>query len=64
MSAFGEELGIPMVNLGAGNGENRHAPNEYVSLKYLFQDLQTIIRFVYGLGSLDKTQFRGSGRGS
>ncbi len=42
-----EELGMPMVNFGFGNGKNGHAPNECASLKYLRLDVETAIRVYY-----------------
>lgn len=47
MSTMQDELKIPMINLGFGNGKNGHAPNECASLKYLRLDLETAIRVYY-----------------
>jgi acetylornithine deacetylase/succinyl-diaminopimelate desuccinylase-like protein len=43
------ELGTPITNLGFGNGQNGHSPNEFVFLKYLQLDLQTALHFYYNI---------------
>lgn len=64
LGTFQHVLGIPMVNLGFGNGINHHAPNERVSIHYLKLDLDTAIHFYYRLGELDRFEFSQSPQAS
>ena len=47
MGMFQRELGVPITNLGYGNGGNGHAPNEFCRLRHFYRGIETAIHFYY-----------------
>jgi acetylornithine deacetylase/succinyl-diaminopimelate desuccinylase-like protein len=47
MGMFQRELGLPIINLGYGNGSNGHAPNEFFRLPYYYKGIETAIHFLH-----------------
>ena len=52
MSMFQRHLGMPITNLGFGNGENIHSPNEFNRLKYYYLGIETAIRFYHYIAEI------------
>lgn len=46
---FQHVLGIPVVSLGLGHGNNVHSPNEYYDLDYFAKNISTAIHFYYNM---------------
>ncbi len=49
---FQQQLGVPMVDMGLGTGENYHAPNEYQRLDHYDVALDTMIHFLYNVAEI------------
>lgn len=47
-------LGLPIMDLGYGVGENGHAVNEYMEIEYFERGVETALHFFYGLGNIDR----------
>ncbi len=47
---FQHVLGIPVVSLGLGHGDNVHSPNEYYDLEYFGKNIDTAIHFYFNMG--------------
>lgn len=46
---FQHVLGIPVVSLGLGHGDNVHSPNEYYDLEYFDKNIDTAIHFYFNM---------------
>lgn len=47
-----QTLGLPVMDLGYGVGENGHAVNEYMEIEYFHRGIETALHFFYGLGDV------------
>ncbi|MFC2023704.1 M20/M25/M40 family metallo-hydrolase, partial [Chloroflexota bacterium] len=52
LGMFHRELGMPMIQLAFGVGDNGHAPNEYLDLEYFPRGIDLAIHFYEYLGEL------------
>ena len=46
---FQHVLGIPVVSMGLGHGNNVHSPNEYYDLDYFGVNVDTAIHFLFNM---------------
>jgi acetylornithine deacetylase/succinyl-diaminopimelate desuccinylase-like protein len=46
---FQHVLGLPVVSLGLGHGNNVHSPNEYYDLDYFSKNISAAIHFYYNM---------------
>lgn len=51
-------LGLPIMDLGYGVGENGHAVNEYMEIEYFQRGIETALHFFYGLGAIPRAQIQ------
>jgi acetylornithine deacetylase/succinyl-diaminopimelate desuccinylase-like protein len=49
---FQHILGIPVVSLGLGHGNNVHSPNEYYDLDYFGKNINTAIHFYFNMAKV------------
>jgi acetylornithine deacetylase/succinyl-diaminopimelate desuccinylase-like protein len=52
LGMFHRELGMPMIQLAFGVGDNGHAPNEYMILEYFPRGIELAIHFYEYLGEM------------
>jgi amidohydrolase len=52
LGMFHRELGMPMMQLAFGVGDNGHAPNEYLRLEYFPRGIDLAIHFYQYLGAM------------
>jgi acetylornithine deacetylase/succinyl-diaminopimelate desuccinylase-like protein len=50
-------LGMPIMDLGYGVGENGHAVNEYMEIEYFQRGIETALHFFYRLAHVDRAAF-------
>jgi acetylornithine deacetylase/succinyl-diaminopimelate desuccinylase-like protein len=52
-------LGLPIMDLGYGVGENGHAANEYMEIEYFQRGIETALHFFYGLSGVARAEIGG-----
>jgi acetylornithine deacetylase/succinyl-diaminopimelate desuccinylase-like protein len=53
LGMFHRELGMPMIQVAYGVGDNGHAPNEYMTLEFFPRGIELAIHFYEYLGALN-----------